>query len=82
MGNRKEEFCSCFLFWLSRHVEVPGLGDESELQLLAYHSHSNVGSEPHLRTAPQLTAKPDPYPLSKARDQTRILMDTGWVHYC
>ena len=25
-----------------------------------YHSHSNVGSEPHLRTIPQLTATPDP----------------------
>ena len=24
------------------------------------HSHSNVGSEPHLRTIPQLTATPDP----------------------
>ena len=21
-------------------------------------------------------------PLSKARDGTRVLMDTGWVHYC
>ena len=24
------------------------------------HSHSNVGSEPHLRPTPQLTATPDP----------------------
>ena len=24
------------------------------------HSHSNVGSEPHLRTTPQLMATPDP----------------------
>ena len=24
------------------------------------HSHSNVGSEPHLRPIPQLTAMPDP----------------------
>ena len=24
------------------------------------HSHSNAGSEPHLRPAPQLTAMPDP----------------------
>ena len=23
-----------------------------------------------------------PNPLSKARDQTRILMDTSWVYYC
>ena len=34
-------------------------------------SHSNAGSEPHLRPTPQLTATPD---LSKARDQTRNLM--------
>ena len=25
-----------------------------------WHSHSNTGSELHLRTAPQLTATPDP----------------------
>ena len=25
-----------------------------------HHSHSNVGSEPHLRPTPQLTATPDP----------------------
>ena len=26
------------------------------------HSHSNAGSEPHLQTIPQLTAKLDSYP--------------------
>ena len=26
------------------------------------HSHSNPGSEPHLRPTPQLTAKPEPQP--------------------
>ena len=25
-----------------------------------HHSHSNVGSEPHLQPVPQLTAMPDP----------------------
>ena len=46
-------------------MEVPRV--KSELQLLAYTpatglhpSHSNVGSEPHLRPTPQLLAMPDP----------------------
>ena len=40
------------------------------------HSHSNVGSEPHLWPTPQLMAT-----LSRARNQTRVFIDTGWVHY-
>ena len=64
------------------HVEVPRLGVESELQLLAY------------ATA---TATPDPTclcnlyhsseqhwilnPLNKAKDRTRILMETSQVPY-
>ena len=42
------------------------------------HSHSNSGSELHLQPTTQLTAMPDP--LSEARDQTRILMDTSRIH--
>ena len=45
-------------------MEVPRLGVESELQLLAY------------TTA---TAMPDPNPLSEARDRTLILMDPSRV---
>jgi len=37
-------------------------------------SHSSAGSEPRLQPIPQLTAMPDPYPLSKARDRTCGLM--------
>ena len=37
-------------------------------------------SQPHLRPIPQLTATPDPYPLSKARDRTHVLMDASQVH--
>ena len=40
------------------HMEVPGLGVESELQLLAY--TTGVGSEPHLRPEPMLVATPEP----------------------
>ena len=65
-----------------RHMEVPRLGVELELQLLAY---------------TRATATPDPScvcslrhssqqhgilnPLSEARDQTSILVDTSRVHY-
>ena len=60
-------------------MKVPRLGVESELQVLAYatatttpdpsgicelhHSHGSTGSF---------------NPLSEARDQTHILMDTSW----
>ena len=77
-------FTSFVLFFFKqlhlRHMEVPGLGVESELQLPAY------------TTA---TAMPDPSrichlhhsswecqifkPLSEARDRTRILMDNSWT---
>ena len=43
-----------------------------------HHSHSNTGSELRLRPAPRLTAVPILHPLSEARDQTQILMGTGW----
>ena len=62
------------------HVEVPKLGVRSELQLLAY-------------TTATATRDPTPVfdlycrsqqrqvlnPLSKARDQTHVPMDTSWV---
>ena len=73
-------FFFVFLGLHLRHMEVPGLGIESELQLLAY------------TTA---TATPDPKYicdlyhsswqhqilnlLSKTRDRTYIFMDTSWV---
>ena len=43
---------SLFFFFILRphpqHMEVPSLGPELELQLLAYTSHSNTGSKPIL----------------------------------
>ena len=66
-------FCFCFCFFLLcflgphlKHVAVPRLGFQSELQPPAWatatslsHSHSNARSEPSLQTTPQLTATPD-----------------------
>ena len=39
------------------------------------HSHSNTGSEPHLRPTLQIVAMPDPKPTEQARDGTLILME-------
>ena len=44
-------FCFVLFAFLGlhpQHMEVPRLGVKLELQLLAYHSHSNMESEPHL----------------------------------
>ena len=45
-----------------------------------HHGHSNEGPEPCLQPIPQLMARMDPDPLSKARGGTCILMDTSRVH--
>ena len=53
-----------FLFFLGphpQHMGVPRLGVELDLQLPDVNrSHSKAGSEPHLRSTPQLMAPPDP----------------------
>ena len=41
------------------------------------HGHSNSGSKPCLQHTPQLTAMPDLNSVSRARDQTNILMDSS-----
>ena len=48
-----------------------------------HHSHSNAGSKTCLRLMTQPTAMPDIFnPLSRARDQTRVLMDTIQICFC
>ena len=64
--------CFSFLGPYPRHMEVPRMGVELQLQLLAYTtgcSHSNAGSQLHLRPTLQLTATWILNPLSEARDQ-------------
>ena len=45
------------------------------------HSHSTIGSKPHLWPTPQLTECQILNPLSKARDQTYNLMVTSQIRF-
>jgi len=47
-------------------MQVPRLGVESELQLLAY-TTATAGSKPHLQPTPQITATPDPQPTERGQ---------------
>ena len=73
-----------FFFCLFRASHSAYGGSQARDQIRAtaaslYHSHSNIGSEPYLQTTPQLKARWILNPLSKTRDQTRILMDTSRI---
>ena len=64
-----------------QHMEVPRLGVESELQLLAYATAtamqdlSRVCNLYHSSRQHWILNL-----LNKAKDQTSIFMDTSWVH--
>ena len=72
-------FFYSFFFFLGlclQHMEVPRLGTESELQLLAlHHSHSNIRSKPPMQPRRWQILNP----LNEARDQTCILMHASRV---
>ena len=62
------------------HKEVPRLGVESELQLLAYDTAAATWDPSRICDSswqPWILS-----PLSEAMDQTLILMDPSRVHYC
>ena len=71
------EGCLClFFFFLGlnlRHMEVPRLGVQSELQL--HHSHSNIRSEPRLK--PTTTAHCNPRSLTHW-SRPGIKPETSW----
>ena len=74
-------FC-LFFFCLFRAELAAYGGSQARGQIGAiaaglHHSHSNTRSKPRLRAAPQCTAMPDLNPLSEARHQTQVLVDTG-----
>ena len=64
-------------------MEIPRLGVESELQLLAYaaatamRDPSCISDLHHSSWQCRILN-----PLSEARDGTCIPMDSSWVHYC
>ena len=72
-------FCVCLLGLHPQHMEVPRLGVELELQLLAYATatatldQSRICDLNHSSWQHQI--------LNPLRDRTRVLMDTSQVHY-
>ena len=64
-------------------MEIPRLGVNLELQLLAYATAILMQDPSHicdLHISSRQHQIPDP--LSEARDQTLILMDTSQVRFC
>ena len=66
-------FCFCFcLFVFSRAAPMAYGGSQARGLIGAaaaglHHSHSNRGSESHLRPTPQLVATPDPYSTERGQ---------------
>ena len=61
-------------------MDVPGLGGESELQLLAYTTAMATPDPSHVLDL-RLSSQQILNPLSEARDRTCILLYTSQVHY-
>ena len=63
-------------------MEVPRLGVELELELLAYTTAIAMQDQSHVRELHYSSQQCwIPNPVSKARDQTHILMDTSQIHF-
>ena len=63
-------------------MEVPRLGVELELQLLAYATATATLDPSHVCDLHHSSQQPRILnPLSKARDQNHILMDASQVHF-
>ena len=82
---RFTELCVCFFIFIFlgprwQHMEVPRLGVESELQLPVYTTAVAMPDLSHtcnLHHSSRQRRIPDP--LSKARDQTCVLMETSRI---
>ena len=67
-----------FLGWHLQHMEVPGIGVESDLWLPAY-TATPTQDLSHICNLHCSSWHQIPDPLSEARDQTDILIYTSWV---
>ena len=65
------------------HMEVPRLGVELELLLLAYATATAMQDSSHICDLHHSSWQCwIPNPLSRARNQTCVLMDASWIRYC
>ena len=70
----------CFLGPHPGHMEVPRLGVQLELQLLAYTSATATWNLSHVCDLHHSSQKHQILnPLRETRDQTHVLMDASWV---
>ena len=76
-------FLFFLFFWSLRHMEVPGLGVEAELQVSNY-TIATATPDPSLICDLHCSTQQPRIlnPLIEARDRTQILTDTSQVHYC
>ena len=66
-----------------RHMEVPRLGVESELQISACATATATQDLTRVFKLHHSSQQPPILnPLSEARNQTHILMDINQVHFC
>ena len=73
----------CFLWLHMWHMEVPRLGVESELQLLAY-TTATATQDPICICDPHHSSRQHQIlnPLIEARNRTRNLMVPSQIHFC
>ena len=74
-------FVFCFLGPHPWHMEVPRLGVKSELLLPTYSTATAMSDLSGTHTVAHSNSRLVPDPMSEARDQTCILMDTSPIHF-
>ena len=75
-------FFGFFFVFLGLHMEVPRLGVELEMQLLAYATATATWDLSHVYDLHySLWQHRILNPLSEAGDRTHILMDCNWIHF-